>query len=109
MYLSADKVDSEAENELRYPVKMFKNLTAGSVFPAHRLRLKKGISVMLLGNLDSLNGHVNGGRHLIENMTNNIIFLRLAGGSTICARLKIQRIRYSPGDDSFLEAGFTKT
>ncbi|CDF36420.1 ATP dependant DNA helicase [Chondrus crispus] len=80
-YLSADKVENEDTNALIYPTEMLNTLTAGSALPDHKLKLKKGFIVMLLRNLDPATGHVNGARYVIENMTNNLLFLHVTTGS----------------------------
>ena len=80
-YLSADKVENEDTNALIYPTELLNTLTARSALPDHNLELKKGFIVMLLRNLDPTAGHVNGARYVIENMTHNLLFLRVATGS----------------------------
>ena len=109
-YKSADQVENENENQLRYPVEMLNTLTAGSALPDHKLLLKRGYPVMLLRNIDTENGHCNGARYIIENMTNNVLFLRLAIGSKKGARLTLPRMPCGPGDpDNFPVPGFTRT
>jgi len=108
-YLSADKVENEDQNALRYPVELLNTLTAGSALPDHKLRLKKGVVIMLLLNVDPLNGHVNGARYILESMTNNILFAKLASGTHIGGRIALPRMPCGPGDDNFPVPGFTRT
>ncbi|CDF32173.1 unnamed protein product [Chondrus crispus] len=108
-YLSADKVENEDTNALIYPTEMLNTLTAGSALPDHKLKLKKGFIVMLLRNLDPATGHVNGARYVIENMTNNLLFLRVTTGSHQGNRLCLPRMPCRPGDDNFPIPGFTRT
>ncbi|CDF39624.1 Helicase-like protein [Chondrus crispus] len=98
-YLSADKVENEDTNALIYPTEMLNTLTAGSALPDHKLKLKKGFIVMLLRNLDPATGHVNGAPYVIENMTNNLLFLHVTTGSHQGNRLY----------DNFPIPGFTRT
>ncbi|CDF38585.1 ATP dependant DNA helicase [Chondrus crispus] len=108
-YLSADKVENEDTNALIYPTEMLNTLTAGSALPDHKLKLKKGFIVMLLRNLDPATGHVNGARYVIENMTNNLLFLHVTTGSHQGNRLCLPRMPCGPGDDNFPIPGFTRT
>ncbi|CDF40386.1 ATP dependant DNA helicase [Chondrus crispus] len=108
-YLSADKVENEDTNALIYPTEMLNTLTAGSALPDHKLKLKKGFILMLLRNLDPATGHVNGARYVIENMTNNLLFLHVTTGSHQGNRLCLPRMPCGPGDDNFPIPGFTRT
>ncbi|CDF35670.1 partial DNA helicase [Chondrus crispus] len=108
-YLIADKVENEDTNALIYPTEMLNTLTAGSALPDHKLKLKKGFIVMLLRNLDPATGHVNGARYVIENMTKNLLFLRVTTGSHQGNRLFLPRMPCGPGDDNFPIPGFTRT
>ncbi len=65
-FLSADTVEREDQNGLRYPVEILNSLTGGSSLPNHRLQLKKEFIVMLLRNLCPQKGHVNGARYIVE-------------------------------------------
>ena len=44
---SADKIQDDAENELAIPVEYLNTLTPSGV-PPHKLRIKKGLNVMLM-------------------------------------------------------------
>ncbi|CDF37673.1 unnamed protein product [Chondrus crispus] len=105
----ADKVENEDTNALIYPTEMLNTLTDGSALPHHKLKLKKGLIVMLLRNIDPATGHVNGARYVIENMTNNLLFLRVTTGSHQGNRLCLLRMPCGPGDDNFPIPGFTRT
>ena len=59
--------------------------------PPHRLCLK-GCPVMLLRNFDPQNGHCNGSRYTIENLTPNLIDATLAVGLLAGKHLFIPRI-----------------
>ena len=106
-YLSADKVASEDTNALIYPTEFLNTLTTGSALPDHKL--KKGFIVMPLRNLDPTAGHDNGARYVIENMTNNLLFLRVTTGSQEGTRLCLPRMTCGPGDDNFPIPAFTRT
>ena len=64
-------------------------------FPAHHLKLKKGVPIMLLRNLDAANGHCNGSRYVVTNLLNNVIEARALTGSNIGERILIPRIPLS--------------
>lgn len=73
----ADTVENENENALTYLMEMLITLSHGSAFPGHMLSLKKGFIVMLLCNLDTKNGDVNGTQYVVENMANNFLLLQI--------------------------------
>ncbi|CDF38382.1 ATP dependant DNA Helicase PIF1 [Chondrus crispus] len=108
-YLCADKVENENTNALIYPTELLNTLTAWSALPDHKLKLKKGFIVMLLRNLNPATGHVSGARYVIENMTNNLLVLRVTAGSHEGNRLCLHRMPCGPGDDNFPIPGFTRT
>ena len=108
-YLSADNFENEDTNALIYPTEFLNTLTAGSAPPDHKLKLKKGLIVMLLRTPDPTAGHVNGARYVLENMINNLLFLRVTTGSHEGNRLCLPRMPCRPGDDNFPIPGFTRT
>ena len=108
-YLSADKVENEDTNALIYPTELLNTLTAGSALPDHKPKLKKCFIFMLLRNLDPTAGHVNGTQYVMENMTNNLLFLRVTTGSHEGNRLCLPRMPCGPGDDNFPIPSFTRT
>ena len=57
-FLSADSCIHE-KDQIHYPVEFLNDLiTTGT--PDHRLTLKKGAPIILMRNMDPINGHVNG-------------------------------------------------
>ena len=69
----------------------FLNRINTSGLPPHRLALKKSACIILIKNLDVKNGHVNGRRYIITEMTRRLIECRkLNGGDN--AELLIPRI-----------------
>ena len=71
--------DSVEENEHQYPIK-FLNTLCPSRMPPHTLQLKKHSIIMLLRNLDPVNGHCNGTRYVIEHLHDHIIDATIASG-----------------------------
>lgn len=94
IYVSADKV-LNATQAVEFPTEFLNNLTVSGI-PPHRLVLKKGGPIMLLRNLDPQNGHVNGARYYIINMSNKIIHARLATGQHKGKEILIPRILFHP-------------
>ena len=92
-----------------YPTEMVKTWTTGYALPNHRLKLKRGFIVMLLRHLDPTAGHVNSARNVIENMTNNLLFLRVTTRSRDGSRLCLPRMPCGLVDDNFPIPGFTRT
>ena len=64
--------DSLEENEHQYPNE-FLNTLCPSGIPPHTLQLKTHSIIMLLSNLDPVNGHCNGTRYVIEHLHDHII------------------------------------
>ena len=90
-YYSYDKT---AEDETMHPLEYIHKLMPNG-FPAHHLKLKKGVPIMLLRNLDAANGHCNGSRYVVTNLLNNVIEARALTGSNIGERILIPRIPLS--------------
>ena len=99
VYRSSDRL-IDIEKSHQYPVEFLNSISA-SEMPPHRLCLKKGCPVMLLRNFDPQNGHCNGSRYIIENLTPNLIDARLAVGPHAGKQLFIPRIPIIPTDELF--------
>ena len=77
IYYSADSVISEDPNDtLNFPVEFLNDQTPSGM-PPHALLLKKGISIMLLRNLDPKKGLCNGTRLIVEELSRNFIKARI--------------------------------
>ena len=78
----------------------FLNKVNVSGLPPHRLALKVGACIILIKNLDIRNGHCNGTRYIILEVTNNLIKAeRLIGGAN--SIILIPRIPVMSKDSSF--------
>lgn len=64
---------------------------------------------MLLWNIDSCKGHVNGPRYIVSEMTRNTLNINLATGAKAGNTLCLPRMPYEPGDDSFPGQVFLRT
>lgn len=105
-FTSTKTVESENNNAPIYPIEMLNTLSHGSVLPGHMLSLKKGFILILLRNLDLKNGHVNETLYVVENMTNNVLFLGIDTGIRKGSNLTLPQISCRPGHDSFPVPGF---
>ncbi|XP_004501122.1 uncharacterized protein, partial [Cicer arietinum] len=72
-----------------------------SGIPNHRLRLKIGVPVMLLRNIDQANGLCNGTRLLINELCTNIIGATVITGKNIGDKIYIPRMNLVPSDPAF--------
>ena len=73
-----------------------------TVLSPHILQLKKKhSSIMLLRNLDPVNGHCNGTRYVIEHLHDYIIDATIACGPHAGKRICIPRISMIPSDNIF--------
>ncbi|GFR85882.1 ATP-dependent DNA helicase PIF1 [Elysia marginata] len=87
--------DSVEENEHQYPFE-FLNTLCPSGMPPHRLHLKKHSIILLLRNLNPVNGHCNGTRYVIDNLHDHIIDATIACGPHAGKRILIPRIPIIP-------------
>jgi ATP-dependent exoDNAse (exonuclease V) alpha subunit len=79
-YLSSDSISKSASGhesyELLYPIE-FLNSLSGNNFPEHVIRLKIGVPIMLLRNLNQTEGLCNGSRLIVTQLGNKVIEARL--------------------------------
>ena len=94
--------DSVKGNEHQYPIE-FLNILCPSEMPRapHTLQLRKHSIIMLLRNLDLVNGHCNGTRYVIEHLLDYIIDVTIACGPHAGKRIFIPRIPMIPFDNIF--------
>jgi ATP-dependent exoDNAse (exonuclease V) alpha subunit len=94
-YFSADIISkcSDACNDadILYPVEYVNTLTTNN-FPAHRLKLKVGVPIMLLRNLNQTIGLCNGTRLIVTNLGDNVIEATIITGTHIGETTYIPRI-----------------
>jgi ATP-dependent DNA helicase PIF1 len=97
MYKSCDSVQ---ENAHQYPLEFINRLTPSGM-PPHRLLLKKHCCIMLLRNLDSVNGHTNGTRYIVNSLQPHLIEATVAYGPHAGKKLFIPRIPFIPMENTF--------
>ena len=97
IFKSADKVES---NEHLYPLEYINKETPPG-FPQHELKLKQHAPIMLLRNFDPSNGHCNGTKYVIKQMTDHVLDAVIATGEHAGKRLFIPRIPLSTDPDSY--------
>jgi len=101
VYLSYDsaqerKVHGDAIDDIHTPE--FLNTIVASGLPNHKIRLKEGVPVMLLRNLDTKNGLCNGTRLIITRMGRYVLEGRVISGSNVGDKVFIPRLSLSPSD-----------
>lgn len=99
-FTSADTIEHEIENALRYSLQMLNTLTHGSALPDHPVGVKKVYIFMAVRTLDPKHCHIDSTWYVVEDMTNNIFSLRIATGTHKGTRLTLLRVN-CPADDSF--------
>ena len=107
-YLSADSVDVEYGEMHNYSIEFLNSIPGDASLPDNELEVKVGYPVMLLRNLDTKNGHVNGARYIVERSTGNLLFLRLACGKHKGNKLALPRVPCSAGREDFGIPGFKR-
>ncbi|XP_058742646.1 ATP-dependent DNA helicase PIF1-like [Vicia villosa] len=103
-YLSSDSSVISDENssvQADWFTPEFLNDMKCSGMPNHRLRLKIGVPVMLLRNIDQSNGLCNDTRLLINELCQNIIGATVITGKNIGDKIYIPRMNLIPSDPSF--------
>lgn len=80
VFPSRDRADSdEATNCVEYPEEFLHSLNASGL-PPHSLKLKQGVSVMLLRNLSVSQGLVNGTRLVVKAMQSKVLQCEIVSG-----------------------------
>ena len=97
IFKSADKVES---NEDLFPLE-YMNKETPPGFPQHKLKLKQNAPIMLLRNIDPTNGHCNGTKYVIKQMSENVLDAVVAAGQHAGKRLFIPRISLSTDPNSY--------
>lgn len=96
---SADSINpSEMHGELDVPVEYLNTLN-GSGLPPHELRLKRGVPIMLLRNLDPPEGLCNGTRLIVEDVINGKVLKATIAGTN--RTILLPRIELQPKDGIF--------
>lgn len=94
-YKSSDEIckgcSDSLEQESIYPTEFLNGLTF-SGFPDHLLKLKKGMPVMLIRNVNPSLGLCNGTRLVITNLGNWIVEARVITGNKVGTKVQIPRI-----------------
>jgi hypothetical protein len=98
MYISADSVKCDNEEERQnYPTEFLNSLTPSGM-PPHRLNLKINAVVMLLRNLSLRQGLCNGTRLRVTHLHNNCVQATILTGASQGNTVLIPRIKLAPSD-----------
>jgi ATP-dependent DNA helicase PIF1 len=84
-------MDTCNDIETLYPIEYLNSLSANN-FPAHKLKLKIGVPVMLLRNINQSVGLCNGTRLIVTNLGHNVIEAVIITGTHIGEKVYIPRI-----------------
>ncbi|XP_075658629.1 uncharacterized protein LOC142628403 [Castanea sativa] len=103
-YLSADSLCKASSNildqDVMYPIEFLNSLKFPGI-PNHKLRLKVGLPIMLLRNLNQSNGLCNGTRLLVTQLSKWVLEAQIISGTHIGEKVFIPRIVLSPSDSKW--------
>ncbi|XP_050889153.1 uncharacterized protein LOC127094356 [Lathyrus oleraceus] len=98
-YLSSDSVDTfDGEGNEAFDVLTpeFLNTLTTSGLPNHKIKLKIGIPIMLLRNIDQPEGLYNGTRLIVTRLANHVIEAKIISGKNIEGVIYIPRMDMTP-------------
>ncbi|XP_074374178.1 uncharacterized protein LOC141714563 [Apium graveolens] len=103
-YLSQDSIDdaSDDDNDFRsaFPVEYLNSINMPCI-PKHELKLKVGVVVMLMRNLNQIMGLCNGTRMIVKSCRKNSIECEILCGSHVGTKHLIPRIEMIPSDTNW--------
>ncbi|XP_020967594.1 uncharacterized protein LOC107615709 [Arachis ipaensis] len=100
-YLSADVIcgsDAYGDIDCSWITTEFLNQIRCSGLPNHSPKLKKGVPIILLRNIDPTNGLCNGTRPIVKDLGSNVIAAEVVSGSNIGDQVYIARMNLIPSD-----------
>jgi len=98
VYLSADRL-AQDENECVYPTDLLNSMNPAGFAP-HQLRMKVGIPIILLRNVNPAQGLANGTRLLILHISPHIIQAKILTGSHVSQVVCLPGINMNTNDDT---------
>ncbi|XP_051168340.1 ATP-dependent DNA helicase PIF1-like [Leptopilina boulardi] len=102
VYYSVDShIDDESNSSNNpIPVEYLNSITPDGL-PPHKLRLKVGCIIMLLRNMNLVQGLCNGTRLVVRRLLKNVICAEIISGKFKGEKVLIPRIDLSPSEDLF--------
>ncbi|XP_025703556.1 uncharacterized protein [Arachis hypogaea] len=100
-YLSADIIcgsDAYGDIDCSWITTEFLNQIRCSGLPNHSVKLKKGVPIILLRNIDPTSGLCNGTRLIVKDLGSNVIAAEVVSGSNIGDQVYIARMNLIPSD-----------
>ena len=103
-----DSVEAQNATELKYTVELLNSIEVRASLPDHEIALKKGLIFKLLRNIKPSLRHAHGTRYVVDNMTNNVLFLASVTGSKTGDRLNYLNELCAVSKDYFPIPSFTR-
>ena len=99
IYKSNDKV-TNSEDQQQYPEEFLNSLNPSGM-PPHEIHLKEKAPIILLRNLDPIQGHCNGTKYIVNKLNDHVIDATVSSGVHVGTRIFIPRISLSPSEDIY--------
>jgi PIF1-like helicase len=100
VFVSSDSREREggADGDMEYPVEFLNSINLSGM-PLSKLRLKLGVPIMILRNLDQKNGLCNGTRAILTHIGRRLLQVRILGGDHAGKSAFIPRIAIRSDED----------
>lgn len=99
LYRSSDTIE-DCEDAHQYPEEFLNSLNPAGI-PPHKIVLKKYSPIILLRNIDPIQGHCNGTKYIVTHLNDHVIDATIASGMHVGKKLFIPRISLSSSENIY--------
>ncbi|XP_014673789.1 PREDICTED: uncharacterized protein LOC106814041 [Priapulus caudatus] len=99
VYKSSDTIEDHEERH-QYPEEFLNSLNPSGL-PPHLIKLKPCAPIILLRNIDPIQGHCNGTKYVVTYLNDHVIDATIASGVHVGKKLFIPRVSLSPSENLY--------